>query len=120
MEMMIIILILIALDILAGVVAAIEHGELSSAGLRKGLYHKFATMTLVGLSYVLQYAVVQVPGLPEELTAIYSGTCLFVIIMETTSILENLVKINPDLASNKLFSIFTAKINTDTDGDQNV
>ena len=113
MEILAIILILIVVDIVAGIIAAIEYNEYTSAAMRKGLYHKLAVLMLLGLAFLLQYAVGQVEGLPAELAMIYPGTGLYIIIMETTSILENLVKINPQLANTKIMQIFSSKLDNE-------
>ena len=40
--------------------------------------------------------------------------CVIIVLMEVTSIMENIVKINPELEGNKLFALFTSKDSVDT------
>lgn len=110
MEILVLVLILIVADIAAGITSAIKDNNYSSEKMREGLYHKIGTLLLLGLAFLLQYTSGQVPGLPAELGAIYPGTGIYIIIMETTSLLENIVKLNPELAGNKIMSIFSGKI----------
>lgn len=95
--------IFVVFDLTSGGVAACANHEWKSSEMRKGLYHKFGSIMLVVLAYLIDYAQkyvdlgVQVP--------IAAGVCVYIILMELGSIVENIGKINPDLLPDKVRAI---------------
>lgn len=71
-------------DILTGFIQAIINNELDSKKMRMGLLHKVLIVTLVLLSFVAD--------LTFNLHFISKIVCIYVIVMETVSIFENLTK----------------------------
>lgn len=106
MEIMILILVLIALDIITGTIKAIATNTFSSKEMRKGLIRKSGTICLVLLAYGLQYASGIIPELPEELSLVYDGTALYICLMEIASNVENILVINPELGNDKIKKFF--------------
>lgn len=117
MEAMILILILIAMDIVTGLVKAYVTKEFSSKVMREGLVRKSGTIFLVLLAYGLQYATVHIPELPAELSAIYSGISLYVILMEVASNVENILAINPELGGETIRKFFNIQKEEHIEGD---
>lgn len=100
------VMVLIIIDIITGLVYAFASGTFSSSIMRDGIFKKFGTVAVLFLAAFLT-VMCQVSGyFPAEFSMIYPPVCLLLIAMEVASILENIVKINPDLKNNKLFEIF--------------
>lgn len=102
----ILILALIAADIVTGIVKAISTESFRSAEMRSGLLRKSGTIFLLGLAYGIQYAAGKLPELPDELAVVFNGVSLYIVLMETASIVENILIINPDLGGDKIRGFF--------------
>ena len=100
------ILCLIALDVFTGIVKAITQENFKSKEMRTGLLRKSGTIMLVGLAYGLQYLCGIVPELPQSLSLVFDGVSLYIIIMEITSNIENILIINPELKADKIRQFF--------------
>lgn len=99
-----IVLLLTLIDYITGVVNAIMHSELSSKRMRQGLGHKFAYLTIICVALIVEYGSDYINlgiGLPVFIP-ICTGICL----IEITSIMENCVKINPELSKSNILNIF--------------
>lgn len=99
-----IVLLLVLIDYITGVVSAITHGELSSKKMRQGLGHKFAYFVIICVALIVEYGSAYINleiGLPVFIP-VCGGICL----IEITSIMENCVKINPDLKGSNILNIF--------------
>ena len=106
------VLFFVATDYITGIVKAIMAGNLSSRRMREGLGHKFAYLTLILTSYMIDVFNTHVDlGLPVRVYLItVGGICL----IELTSIIENITQINPELKDVPFMQIFSST-NTDTD-----
>ena len=104
------VLFFVATDYATGIVKAIMAENLSSKKMREGLGHKFAYLTLILTSYMIDVFNTHVDlGLPVRVYLItVGGICL----IELTSILENVTEINPELKDVPFMQIFSS---TDTD-----
>lgn len=71
-------------DILTGFIQAVINNELDSKIMRQGLLHKCMIILLVILSFVADFTF--------NLHFISKIVCIYVILMETVSICENLTK----------------------------
>lgn len=95
--------IFIAFDSVSGNIAAAANHIWKSSIMRKGLYHKFGSILLVALAYLIDYAQKFVDlGFQVPVAA---GVCVYIIMMELGSIIENIGKINPDLLPDKVRKI---------------
>lgn len=95
--------IFVVFDLVSGGVAACTNHEWKSSEMRKGLYHKFGSIMLVVLAYLIDYAQRYVDlGFQVPIAA---GVCVYIILMELGSIVENIGKINPDLLPDKVRAI---------------
>lgn len=92
-------------DIVTGLVAAIKAGDFSSSKMREGFYHKFAILALIGVAYSVDWCsgYFELPGVVE---LIYPATCLYIVLMELGSVLENICKLNPALDGAGIMAIF--------------
>ena len=99
-----IVFLLVLIDCITGVVNAIMHGELSSGKMRQGLGHKFAYLAIICVALIMEYGSDYI-NLGIELP-VFIPTCTSICLIEIISIMENCVKINPDLKGSNLFNIF--------------
>lgn len=92
------------IDYITGVVNAIMHGELSSERMRQGLGHKFAYLAVIGVALIVEYGSGYI-NLGIELP-VFIPVCVSICLIEITSIMENCVKINPELKDSNILDIF--------------
>ena len=87
----------ILLDIVSGLISAFTQRNYQSSIMRAGLYHKlselFAFIFAVVCDILLPYIGITLP------LVISKGTAIYIIVMECGSIIENIGKANPDLAT---------------------
>ena len=99
-----IVFLLVLIDYVTGVVNAIMHGELSSEKMRQGLGHKFAYLVIICVALIVEYGSDYI-NLGIELP-VFIPVCAGICLTEITSIVENCVKINPELSSSNILNIF--------------
>lgn len=99
-----IVFLLVLIDYVTGVVNAIMHGELSSKTMREGLGHKFTYLAVICVALIVEYGSDYI-NLGIELP-VFIPTCAGICLTEITSIIENCVKINPELSSSNILDIF--------------
>lgn len=89
-------LILIAIDVLTGVINAWVKGKLDSSVMRKGIGHKFAECVFIAVGILLDVFF--------GLHSIYIGLIIYISLMEIISIAENCAKLGfiPKCLKNKL------------------
>lgn len=99
------ILFFISTDYITGVIKAIMQGELSSKRMREGLGHKLAYLMLALTSWFIDTLNMHLSlGFPVNMfPCTVSGICL----IELTSIIENITKINPELKNAPFMGIFS-------------
>lgn len=96
------------LDIISGYSQAIANKCISSTALKNGILHKSALILLIVLAITCDIFVAHIPGLNLPL-GISPVICSLVFFMELNSILENIIKLNPDLKEKSLFKLFGFK-----------
>lgn len=101
-----IVFLLVVIDYVTGVVNAIMHGELSSERMRQGLGHKFAYLTVICVALIVEYGSDYI-NLGIELP-VFIPVCASICLIEITSIMENCVKISPELSSSNILNFFNA------------
>lgn len=105
-ELFFAVVVFILLDIISGVAAAAKNGELQSAIMRQGLYHKCGEILLMILAVAGEY-LTMLTGIetivPPE---IFNAVAVYIIAMEIVSILENIGKLNNDLDIKYLSKLF--------------
>lgn len=92
------------LDIVTGFTQAVINKCVSSTIMKLGLWHKCGFLLAIIFGCLCDWAMTFVDlgfTLP-----IQQAVCLFIILTEIVSNLENLGKISPELADNKFMSIF--------------
>lgn len=82
-------LIFMVADIISGFVSALIQKNVDSQKMREGLLRKMLLILIIALSFIIQYAF--------NITLISKIVCIYIIIMEVISILENVKKAGIDL-----------------------
>ena len=103
------ILFFIATDYITGIIKAVMQGNLNSKKMREGLGHKFTYLTLTLTAWFIDMLNMHLSlGFPINVfTCTVSGICL----IELTSIIENIIAINPELKNASFMSIFNQNTN---------
>lgn len=92
------------LDYVTGVVGAIMHGNLSSSKMREGLGHKFAYVVTFFLAWFIDFEMHHIDlGFSVALTPLVTAC---IVLIELSSIIENIGEINPEIKTSKLLQIF--------------
>lgn len=99
-----IVFLLVLIDYITGVVNAIMHGELSSERMRQGLGHKFTYFVTVCVALIVEYGSDYI-NLGIKLP-VFIPVCVSICLIEIASIMENCVKINPELSNSNILNIF--------------
>ncbi len=97
-------LMFILLDMLSGVIKAFKNKNFKSSIMRQGLFHKSAFIVIIGLAMLCDYSQKFIDlGFNVPLTKV---VCIYLIICEISSVLENLKAINPELISDRIMKYF--------------
>ena len=105
------VLIFIILDYITGVINAALKKNISSQKMREGLGHKATYIILLSVCYIIDTMQINtILNLPTKLFPIVSYGILLI---ELTSIIENICEINPELKKANFMYIFE-KNNTET------
>lgn len=92
-------------DVLVGFITAAINNELSSTKMRKGLLHKVLILILIAVCLAIELAIGHAVELPYDIPTC-EVVCGYVVIMELTSVLENIGKGYPQFADTPLFKLF--------------
>lgn len=114
----IIVLVFIVLDFISGIIKGVATNDLSSVKMRQGLLHKASYILLIVVAIVLEYASLRIDFGVELMGIIYVATCLWIVLTEVASILENVCVIDPSLKGTKLYQLF-GKSGEEKDNEQN-
>ena len=101
-------LMLVVLDVVVGFTNAVAHSEVSSSKMRSGLWHKLGSAFLMVAAGLIDGALLGGIDLGFK-SPVMTVVCLYIAVMELVSILENIVKLNPELADNPLVGRLTAR-----------
>ena len=106
---------LIVVDYVSGVGAAVYRGTLQSSKMREGLWNKLGELGAILLAYLVA-AEGHYLGIPYQIDLLVPAVLIWISVMEVTSILENLTLLNPDLGDKGFLQIFRRTDDTeDTD-----
>lgn len=103
-EILVITLIMILLDLIFGFIGAVKEKVVDSTKLRNGLWHKSGFIGLIVLAYILQIAIMKV-DLGFEIPTVIA-VCVYIIVTEAVSIVENLCILNPNIIHSPFGEIF--------------
>lgn len=105
----------IVLDFVTGLIKAFTQKQFTSSVMRQGLFHKAGSILIVVFGALVDYAQTYIDlgvSIP-----VASTVCLYIILMEIGSIIENVCVINPRVIPNKLQSYFQ-KLTADKEKDE--
>lgn len=106
--------ILIIMDIVCGVVAALRNRELSSSIARDGMYNKIgeAMFLLIGIiaNEILAIPPFDTIGISPNIAYLIA---VYIAWAELISILENICKINPELPFTKILMMFNIDVDSE-------
>lgn len=91
--------ILMVLDIVAGVTNAAVHNELQSCKMREGLSKKIGSIYAMVAASVVDSMLIGGLSLPIVDAPILLGTATYLCVMEVLSLVENVKRLNPELAN---------------------
>lgn len=109
-NLLLVTLLFIVMDIVMGLVKALETKSFKSLKMREGLFHKLGEILCVVFGMVCEMSF-PVVGITVKLP-IVTTICIYIIIMETGSIVENLAAISPNIKA-LLVKVFSAYKNED-------
>lgn len=96
-------------DYITGVINAIMHGKLSSTKMREGLGHKFAYFCVFFIAWFIDFEMIHIDlGFHSALTPLVTVS---IVLIELSSIIENIGKINPELKNAPFMNIFSQNNN---------
>lgn len=104
-------------DYITGIIGAIMRRNLSSTKMREGLGHKFAYFCVFFIAWFIDFEMEHIDiGFHSTLTPIVTVGIVFI---ELSSIIENIGKINPELAQAEFMKIFDGYNKKDNNGNTN-
>ena len=101
----------IVFDVITGFIRALAQKAVDSTALRRGLFHKLSEIVAIIFAFLCEYAVNYLE-LGIHLPMVI-GVCSYLVLMETISILENLIELNPRLG--KFFAKYLKKLKEGTE-----
>ena len=111
------ILVFISTDYITGIVGAVMHGNLSSTKMREGLGHKFAYLCVFFIAWFIDFEMRHIDiGFRSALTPIVT---VGIVLIELSSIIENIDKINPELTRAEFMKIFDSHNKENNNGNTN-
>lgn len=99
------VLVFTIMDYVTGVIGAVMYGNLSSTKMREGLGHKFTYLCVFFIACFIDFEMKHIDiGFRNTLTPIVT---IGIVLTELSSIIENIGKINPELAQAEFMRIFS-------------
>lgn len=102
-HLIIVTMIFIVVDILVGLIKALATKSYKSRCMAEGLYHKIGEVLIIAFGMLCEYSF-PVIGLNVDLP-IVSTICVYIVTMETGSVLENIAVISPTV-NNLIGNVF--------------
>lgn len=93
----------IIMDVLVGIIKAVSKTGFRSIKMREGLFHKLGELMCVAFGIICEISFPLV-GINIKIP-IVSTICIYIVLMETGSIVENLIVISPNI-KNLLGKVF--------------
>lgn len=92
-------------DYITGIIRAIMNGNLSSTKMRKGLGNKFSYLCVFFIAWFIDFEIGHVDiGFHNALTPIVT---VGIVLIELSSIIENIGEINPKIKNAPFMSVFS-------------
>lgn len=107
--------VMMAMDIVTGFAGAVVTGTISSTKMREGIGHKAMLVMLVVLAVLVQTFSLHIGDMGWSIPLIVP-VCVYIVVMEVASVVENCVAAYPDLKDTPLVRLFDRAVDPD-DGD---
>lgn len=98
-------LVMMLFDIVSGFVGALVRGNVSSTKMREGIGHKAMLVLLVVLAIFVQTFTLHIGDMGWTVPLI-TPVCVYIIVMEVASVVENVVQAYPALRDTPLVKLF--------------
>lgn len=98
------------MDNLTGLIGSIITHSFSSSKMREGLGHKVLLLCVIAMSVMLEIGGEHIEGLGFTSVTV-PVVCVYIIVMEVGSVLENVCAAYPELRDTPLFMLFKNKEN---------
>ena len=95
----------ILLDMVTGLIKAFKEKSYTSTIMREGLFHKCGSVLCVAFGVLVDYTQTLVDIGVTVPVAI--PVCVYIILMEIGSVIENICAINPDILPDKIKAFFS-------------
>lgn len=95
----------IVLDMATGLIKAFKEKTYTSTIMREGLFHKCGSILCVAFGVLVDYTQTIVDIGVNVPVAV--SVCVYIILMEIGSVIENICAINPDILPNKIKAFFS-------------
>lgn len=110
-------LVMMLMDILSGFVGAVVRGDVSSTKMREGIGHKALLVIVIIAAVLVQTFTLHIGDMGWSFPLIVP-CCVYIIVMELTSVLENVCEAYPTLNNTALMRLFErVDAGTDEKGD---
>lgn len=100
-------------DVLVGFIGAALRNEISSTKMRKGLLHKVLMVILIFACLAIELAATHIVRLPYDIPTC-EVVCGYIVVMELTSILENIATGYPEFKDSPVFRLFDTSKDDDS------
>lgn len=101
----IIIGLLMAVDIISGLIKGFLVDGFDSTKMRNGIGHKMTYIIALSLAALIEYGSIYL-DFGYTISALQPAVAVYISLTEVGSVLENIVAVNPDLADKKFMAIF--------------
>lgn len=98
-------LVMMLFDIVSGFVGALVKGNVSSTKMREGIGHKAMLILLVVLAIFVQTFTLHIGDMGWTIPLI-TPVCVYIIVMEVASVVENVIQAYPALRDTPLVKLF--------------
>lgn len=98
------------MDILTGFIGSVITHTFSSSKMREGLGHKVLLICIIAMTVMLDIGGKHIEGLGFTAVTV-PVVCVYIIVMEVGSVLENVCAAYPELKETTLFMLFKNKEN---------
>lgn len=98
-------LVMMLFDVVSGFVGAAVRGDISSTKMREGIGHKAMLILLVVLAIFVQAFTLHIGDMGWTVPLI-TPVCVYIIVMEVASVVENVIQAYPALRDTPLVKLF--------------
>lgn len=102
-------------DVITGFTCAAINRNIMSSKMREGMFHKMMLIVIIAIAYTLGVGLQQVSGFTLNIPTTET-VCVYIIVMEVTSIFENISDVWPEFGESKIYEEFSDLIGGDDNG----